>query len=452
MLDKTTPTHFESLYPVDSRSAELEKIVTFIKEGNSCQIVSLPGVGRANLLGFLAYNKAIKEKHLRETLKWFHFVVVNFSEVRKKSLFDVTKFLFLALVDSLQERGLTQEYEKASTIFKESLNFNDEVVLFGGLKKTIDLLAIEKELTVVFLFDRFESYIPQLSEDFFTNLRILRNRAKYRFSVVLTLNRPLEDSIDPAVFADFHEFLAGHTIYLPLVDEQGIMFRIAYIQKVTGKTLDKKLLDKVLELTAKHGKLTRISVEILTNGDHADVTAETVENFLLSQKTIRGVLYEIWNALTPAEQTHLEKALFGKDTYDEHTQYLEHVGLIKNEKIIIPLFAAFVESQKQNTSTQKEEHISFDAMTNDITKGKLVLTDKLTTAEYRLLQYLLENSDKILAREEVITAVWQDKSTAGVTDQALDQLIFRIRKKIEDDPNNPQHLQTVKGRGFRFLP
>lgn len=446
------PSHFESLYPVDSRSSELDKILSFIKEGNSCQVVSLPGVGRANLLGFLAYNKAIREKHLGESSKWFHFVVVNFSEVRKKSLFDVTKFLFLELVDSLQDRGMMQEYEKASTIFKDSLSFNDEVVLFGGLKKTIDLLAIEKELTIVFLFDRFETYIPNLSEEFFTNLRILRNRAKYRFSIVLTLNRPLEESVDPAVFADFHEFLAGHTIYLPLTDEPGILFRIAYIQKVTGKTLDKALLDKILELTAKHGKLTRISVEILTNGDYADVTADTVKDFLMSQKTIRGALHEIWNALTPAEQTHLEQGLFGKDTYDEHTQYLEHVGLIKDEKITIPLFATFLESLKKTTTSQKENHISFDAATNDIKMGELIFTDKLTTAEYRLLQYLLEHSDKILTREEVITAVWQDKSTAGVTDQALDQLIFRIRKKIEDDPNNPTHLQTVKGRGFRFIP
>ena len=42
------------------------------------------------------------------------------------------------------------------------------------------------------------------------------------------------------------------------------------------------------------------------------------------------------------------------------------------------------------------------------------------------------------------------KTTEGVTDQALDQLIFRLRKKIEDDPNNPEFIQTIKGRGLKF--
>jgi len=51
------PEHFESLYPEETRFEEIEKILNFIKEGNSCQIVSIPGVGRSNVLGFLTYNK-----------------------------------------------------------------------------------------------------------------------------------------------------------------------------------------------------------------------------------------------------------------------------------------------------------------------------------------------------------------------------------------------------------
>ena len=38
--------HFESLYPEETRFEELEQMLHFIKEGNSCQVVGLPGVGR----------------------------------------------------------------------------------------------------------------------------------------------------------------------------------------------------------------------------------------------------------------------------------------------------------------------------------------------------------------------------------------------------------------------
>ena len=80
------------------------------------------------------------------------------------------------------------------------------------------------------------------------------------------------------------------------------------------------------------------------------------------------------------------------------------------------------------------------------------MSDKLTSLEYKLLKFLIENKGKVLQKEEIINTVWQEgKTTLGVTDQALDQLIFRLRKKIEENPNNPTHIQTIKGRGFRFI-
>ena len=449
--------HFESLYPSDSRFPEIEKVLSFIKNGNSCQIIGLPGVGRSNLLGLLSYNTDVRIKHLSENQKWFHFVLLNFSEIRKKPLFEATKFIFLSLSDSLRERKMNEDYKKVNEILNESLKANDELVLFQGLKRAIDFLCIEKELTVVFLFDRFEEYISMLETEFFANLRILRNRAKYRFSVIFSLNRPLEDLIEPMLFADFYEFLAGNIVYLPLFDKPGLDFRISYLEKVSGKKIDKKSIEKVLELTAGHGKLTRLCLEAISAQDLRSKTYD-LRKFLLEQKSIIGSLYEIWNSLLPEEQTALKKLI---STSEEPIRsprrcyevtpprwILEKLGLVKDGVLTIPLLADFILSMKQSSS----EVIQYDAVTNEIRKGGIVLSDSLTSSEFKLLKLLLENPDKIIERDEIIKAVWQDaKSTEGVTDQALDQLIFRLRKKIEEDPNNPRHLQTIKGRGIRFV-
>src|SRR3990167_683634 len=263
--------HFESLYPDTSRFSEIEKALSFVKKGNSPKRFGLPGVGRSNLLGLLTYNTNARIKHLSENQKWFHFVLCNFSEIRKKPLFEATKFIFLSLTDSLRERKMSREHEVLDKIFKESLVPNDELVLFQGLKRAIDFLSIEKELTIVFLFDRFEEYISMLETEFFANLRILRNRAKYRFSVIFSLNRPLEDLIEPMLFADFYEFLAGNIIYLPLLDKPGLDFRISYLEKVSGKKIDKKSIEKVLELTAGHGKLTRLCLEATLSNQEARI-------------------------------------------------------------------------------------------------------------------------------------------------------------------------------------
>src|SRR3989338_1237170 len=76
-------THFESLYPSNSWNKEIEQLITFVKEGNSNQLIGLPGVGRANLLRLLSYNEPVRKLHLQSNEQWFLFVLANFSEVKE---------------------------------------------------------------------------------------------------------------------------------------------------------------------------------------------------------------------------------------------------------------------------------------------------------------------------------------------------------------------------------
>lgn len=439
-------THFESLYPNETRFQEIEKVLQFVKEGNSCQLIGLPGTGRSNLLGLLAYNKKVREKHLLENSKWFHFVLLNFSEIKNKPLLEATKFIFLGLLDSLRERQLNSEYEIVNKLFKESMEINDELVLFQGLKKTIDFLAIEKELTVVFLFDRFEEYIPSLTSDFFSNLRVLRNRAKYRFSVVFALSRPLEDILEPTFIGDFYEFMAGKTVYMSIYDKIGMDFRISYLEKITEKKIKKEILLKIMGLTGGHGNLTRHAIEAVLGKDQ--VIDEDLEEFLLKQRPVRSALFAIWNCLNPGEQNTISLLHFG----DIDTEFLENLGLIKEDSLTIPLLRAYIKDSLRIQSENKG-NFYYDEQTKEIKKGDVVVSDKLTSSEFKLLKFLISNVDVVIEREDVINAVWKDmQSTAGVTDQAIDQLILRLRKKVEKDPNSPEHILTIKGRGFRFTP
>lgn len=440
--------NFESLYPADSREVEIARIVSFIKEGNSSQLIGLPGVGRANVLSLLAHNKEVRIKHFGENQKWQHFVLVNFSEVKNRTLFDVTKFFFLSLMESFRERGMQEEYEKVHEEFKEALSFQDELVLFQGLKSVIDYLCLEKELTIIFLFDRFAEYLPDLTTTFFANLRVLRNHAKYRFSVVFSLERPLEDIIEPALLSDFYEFIGGHYAFMRLYDPVSSAFRLAYLEKVTGRSLDASCMEDVHGLTGGHWRLTKICAEaMLAEEKHAG----DLKAFLLSRKTVKEALVKIWGSFTPDEQAALATYAEGKKDSDVSMQeYLTEIGIIKESELQIPLLKEIIPSEQ---AASAEEKIVYDMQTNMIMKGDVEISDRLTAAEYRLLLFCLQNYERILEREEIISAVWKESATtAGVTDQALDQLIFRLRKKIEIDPNNPLHLQTVKGRGFKFTP
>lgn len=72
---------------------------------------------------------------------------------------------------------------------------------------------------------------------------------------------------------------------------------------------------------------------------------------------------------------------------------------------------------------------------------------KLTSLEYKLLTYLINNSNRLVSKEELFDNVWQDKFTG---DGTLNVHIRKIREAIEIDPNNPKYITTVWKEGYRF--
>ena len=440
--------HFESQYPPDAHFPEVEKTISFLKVGASCQILGLPGVGKSVLLRLLSYNRRVRELHLGEDQKKYHFVYMDFSEIKGRPLLDVVKFMLISLSYSLNERGFIEEYKFSETTLKDAIKFQDELVLFQALKKTVDYLAIEKNLHIVFLFDRFDEYVADVTEQFFANLKILRNRAKFKFACVFALSRPLDSILDPIVISDFYEMLIGNTIFMRLEQSVEHTFRLLYIESLVQNKND-KAKKELFTLTGGHGKLLKTSYEaVLANPDQfsKDFTQKELQDFLLSHRQIRGVLTELYNYLTPHEKSLLQNLGNANEATDE-LKYLNLIGLIKNNAIAIPLLEEFMKQQELGT----DETLTFDEERNEISKGNTEITDQLTPSEFRLLKYLIINKGKVCEKEELINNVWKDSKTQeGVTDQALDQIIYRLRKKIEADPNNPQFITTIKGRGIKL--
>lgn len=93
------------------------------------------------------------------------------------------------------------------------------------------------------------------------------------------------------------------------------------------------------------------------------------------------------------------------------------------------------------------KNILFDGQNNVISKdGKPV---DLTALEYRILTILFENINKIVTREYLLERIW-DISSNFVNDNTLTVYIKRIREKIEDDPNSPKIIKTVRGMGYKI--
>jgi DNA-binding response OmpR family regulator len=107
----------------------------------------------------------------------------------------------------------------------------------------------------------------------------------------------------------------------------------------------------------------------------------------------------------------------------------------------------------RRTSEDETKVMEFGEVRVDLTR-RVVLKNgervKLTRAEYNLLTYFLQNPDRALTREIILTSVWGYDSFPHT--RTVDAHIVRLRQKLENDVERPQHFHTVHGVGYRFLP
>ncbi|MFT6024367.1 MAG: DNA-binding response OmpR family regulator [Ascidiaceihabitans sp.] len=73
----------------------------------------------------------------------------------------------------------------------------------------------------------------------------------------------------------------------------------------------------------------------------------------------------------------------------------------------------------------------------------------LTNAEYRLLEFFLNRPNEIISRVDLLAEIGSDLTR--YMDRTIDVLILRLRRKIEDNPSKPVHLQTRRGLGYIFV-
>ena len=74
----------------------------------------------------------------------------------------------------------------------------------------------------------------------------------------------------------------------------------------------------------------------------------------------------------------------------------------------------------------------------------------LTPLELKILKLMITSKGKVITRDEFLDQVWGVENL-NVSHRTVDSHIAHIRKKIEDDPSNPQHILSVHSIGYKFV-
>lgn len=105
-----------------------------------------------------------------------------------------------------------------------------------------------------------------------------------------------------------------------------------------------------------------------------------------------------------------------------------------------------------NPIKEQVTELHANGITIKLLEGRVIkkgIDIELTSAEYRLLCFFMQNPRRILSKEQIMQRLW-DYRESFIDDNTLAVYISRLRDKIEDNPKRPLFLTTIRGMGYKW--
>lgn len=98
----------------------------------------------------------------------------------------------------------------------------------------------------------------------------------------------------------------------------------------------------------------------------------------------------------------------------------------------------------------KPGRLMMDQKSRRVWVNQMQLVPPLSAQQFKMLWLLYESQGQVVSRPDLVAAVWGDDQAAGVSDQALDALIRRLRDRLAALDPTHQFIDTVRGHGVRL--
>ena len=158
---------------------------------------------------------------------------------------------------------------------------------------------------------------------------------------------------------------------------------------------------------------------------------------------------DIWQKLPPDERSAL--AWLAVDSQPDGAEAaamrqllprLSRRGYVKDGSIFSSAFAEYIRKQMQRVELVIE--------TGEVRIEKRLID--LPPKEFALLRFFLEKAGEVVSKDEIAAAVWPEygMDTMGVTDAMIQKTISRLRKEVDVPDSAYQHIESIRGQGYRF--
>ena len=428
--------YIESLYPLTFRQKDAKILGEHLKLRHSVELVGMKHVGISNFLQFFLYHERIVKTYIDPAQKHI-FIAVDLNDLVEKEIFAFWVLTFKRLVDKVEHFADFNADDKKiiSSLFLNSIQSRNIFLTLENLRESIEIIVKNEILPTIF-FIRFDRMKDAVSEEFLANLQGLRDATGQKLAFVFTSFRSL-DELAPDVFSRKSLSVFSHLMYIKTagIDDIKVIFEV--FEKRYNISPTKEVLLKILELCGGHVQYLQISLIILnaTFAKGKTVDAANLFTTLVRDERVGLISEEIWDSLTEGERSIVKKVIEHVDFDGDSAalEYLEETGLVVRDdfgpKVFSTLFEFFV---KRFLKSGNGETVDF------------------TKKENLLFGLLLKNLGQICEREAIISTVWSEYEDMGVSDWTIDQLVARLRTKLQKQ-KSPYAVKTVRTRGYRLV-
>ena len=419
-----------------TRTEVLDTVIDHISHSTNASVVGFSGAGKD------AFLNEILERY-NDSVQFIHIDVTNAATL------DPTDF------HRIVHYEVSKVLEKLNSSISEP-KFDTQFGIHQSNRENLKLLLEIVNKPVVFQISNL-SRLYQLEESFFNTIESLRriNRGRIAFFFIDQLN--LISRMKLKNTGELYDEIKSNLYYIPLPNLAEYKYALNYSISVLNYTPSKQLVKNIHGLTGGHYGIAHQMIRLVKENDEKWYQHKEY----LKEPAIELRIKKTLNQLNLTEKSIISKIVQGKQLTQferTHAKTLVQSGLLLADYSLgIPIFQEYLERDKIGITARKGLDMSFSKMPMiEIDKGIIKInghqiTNDLTTREFELLYYFLDNPQKIVSREKIGQLIWGRQLKEKYSDWAIDQVISRLRKKLHDTPNKPRFIETVKGQGFRFI-
>lgn len=442
------------------RRYDVENILRHLYAMQCVEIVGMSNIGKSALLRLLAQSD-VWVKELGEAGQEFLPVYIDCNRILDMTEQGFSELVLRCLQEASQALAALPELVNAyDMLVAPASDFQVPLSFSRGLTAAIESTTRK----LVLLFDEFDDPFTHIDARVFLNLRAVQDRYSRQIVYVTASGRPLPALNLDRRHGEFAE-LFGHRIWYlaPLTrsdtEQQIRRYMTAYEADFTNADID-----FIYQWSGGHPRMAEGVCRVLHQAleDADPPPTDPMERWRFHRRTAALLLVDeyltrecskIWNECTPAEQTELGALALAdhKPDQDVIDELLRRHLLNRVEgrlQIFCRLLAEYVQRQTAQVAPESSSLWVDTASGQVLVNGAPVET--LTALEYKLIQLLFQNRDKIIDKYAIVTQVWGESYIDEVDDARIEKLISRLRQKIEPDPASPRFLTTIRGRGYRL--